>query len=123
MSQMPAFGRDQLLKPAQVADLTEYVVALSGRKADAAAVARATTAYAEQLRQLPRRGRQGRCSPGRARPDRRRLAVSARIAPRLPARSTTAAAASCRRGATASDPETIKAIAVYIHANSGRSKS
>lgn len=40
-SQMPAFGRDNLLKPAQINDLTEYVVHLSGREADAAAVARA----------------------------------------------------------------------------------
>jgi cytochrome c oxidase cbb3-type subunit 3 len=40
-SQMPAFGRDQILKPAQVDDLTEYVVHLSHRPANAAAVARA----------------------------------------------------------------------------------
>jgi cytochrome c oxidase cbb3-type subunit 3 len=40
-SQMPAFGRDGILKPAQINDLTEYVVHLSGRKANAAAVARA----------------------------------------------------------------------------------
>ena len=40
-SQMPAFGRDKLLKPAQINDLTEYVVHLSGRPANAAAVARA----------------------------------------------------------------------------------
>ena len=40
-SQMPAFGRDAILKPAQINDLTEYVVHLSGREADAAAVARA----------------------------------------------------------------------------------
>ena len=40
-SQMPAFGRDKLLKAAQIDDLTEYVVHLSGRDADAAAVKRA----------------------------------------------------------------------------------
>jgi cytochrome c oxidase cbb3-type subunit III len=44
-SQMPAFGRDQLLQPAQIADLTEYVVALSHRKADPAAVARAAPVF------------------------------------------------------------------------------
>ena len=44
-SQMPAFGRDQILQPAQVDDLTEYVVALSHRKADGAAVARAAAVY------------------------------------------------------------------------------
>jgi cytochrome c oxidase cbb3-type subunit 3 len=48
LSAMPAFGRDKLLEPAQIDDLTEYVVAVSGRKADAQAVARATTLFAEQ---------------------------------------------------------------------------
>ncbi|MCE9522414.1 MAG: cytochrome-c oxidase, cbb3-type subunit III [Alphaproteobacteria bacterium] len=47
-SQMPAFGRDALLEPKQIADLTEYVVSLSGGKADAAAVARAEPLFKEQ---------------------------------------------------------------------------
>lgn len=45
---MPAYGRDQLLPADQIRDLTEYVVALSGRKADAAAVARARQTFADQ---------------------------------------------------------------------------
>ncbi|HWA62996.1 MAG TPA: cytochrome-c oxidase, cbb3-type subunit III [Caulobacteraceae bacterium] len=45
-SQMPSFGKDQILQPAQVSDLTEYVVALSGRKADPAAVQRAAPVFA-----------------------------------------------------------------------------
>ena len=44
-SQMPAFGRDGILKPGQVSDLTEYVVHLSGRPADAGAVRRATALF------------------------------------------------------------------------------
>jgi len=47
MSQMPAFGRDGMLNAGQVSDLTEYVMALSGRKADAAAVGRAQQLYAD----------------------------------------------------------------------------
>ena len=47
VSQMPAFGRDAMLKPAQVDDLTEYVVALSHRKADPGAVARAAPLFAD----------------------------------------------------------------------------
>jgi cytochrome c oxidase cbb3-type subunit 3 len=47
MSQMPAFGRDGLLKPDQIADLTEYVVALSHRPASAAAVRRAAPLFAD----------------------------------------------------------------------------
>lgn len=46
-SQMPAFGRDGMLNAAQVSDLTEYVVRLSGRPADAAAVGRAQQLYAD----------------------------------------------------------------------------
>ena len=47
MSMMPAFGRDAILTGTQIGDLTEYVVALSGRQADPAAVARATTLFAD----------------------------------------------------------------------------
>ncbi len=46
-SQMPAFGRENMLTAGQVSDLTEYVVRLSGRNADAAAVARAQQLYAD----------------------------------------------------------------------------
>jgi cytochrome c oxidase cbb3-type subunit III len=48
ISLMPAFGQDKLLEPAQINDLTEYVVSLSGGKADAQAVGRATQLYTEQ---------------------------------------------------------------------------
>jgi cytochrome c oxidase cbb3-type subunit III len=44
-SQMPSFGRDGILKPEQVDDLTEYVVHLSGRAADAAAIKRAAPLF------------------------------------------------------------------------------
>jgi cytochrome c oxidase cbb3-type subunit III len=46
-SQMPAFGRDGIVKPEQVNDLTEYVVHLSGRAADPAAIKRATLLFAQ----------------------------------------------------------------------------
>jgi cytochrome c oxidase cbb3-type subunit 3 len=46
-SQMPAFGRDGVLKPAQVDDLVEYVVHISGRPADARAIRRATALFAD----------------------------------------------------------------------------
>jgi cytochrome c oxidase cbb3-type subunit 3 len=46
-SQMPAFGRDAMLKPEQIDDLTEYVVRLSHRPADAGAVKRATQLFAD----------------------------------------------------------------------------
>lgn len=46
-SQMPAFGRDQILKPAQIDDLVEYVVRLSGRAADGGATVRAAPLFAD----------------------------------------------------------------------------
>ena len=46
-SQMPAFGRDTILKPAQVDDLVEYVVHISGRSAEGRAVKRATVLFAD----------------------------------------------------------------------------
>jgi len=46
-SLMPAFGRDGILMPQQIDDLTQYVVQLSGRTADNAAIARAMPMFAE----------------------------------------------------------------------------
>jgi cytochrome c oxidase cbb3-type subunit 3 len=46
-SQMPSFGRDGILKPDQIDDLTEFVVHISGRPADGNAVRRATKLFAD----------------------------------------------------------------------------
>ncbi|MGF1456165.1 MAG: cytochrome-c oxidase, cbb3-type subunit III [Alphaproteobacteria bacterium] len=45
---MPAYGKDGIFTEDQVNDLVEYVVNLSGREADQAAVSRASTNYEEQ---------------------------------------------------------------------------
>ena len=47
-SMMLAYGRDGLLTRDQISDLVEYVVALSGREANAEAVARAEPLYMQQ---------------------------------------------------------------------------
>ena len=46
-SQMPAFGRDAILKPAEIDDLVEYVVKLSGRPAAVHAVGRAAPLFTD----------------------------------------------------------------------------
>jgi cytochrome c oxidase cbb3-type subunit 3 len=46
-SLMPRFGADGLLTAAQVGDVAEYVLSLSGHATDAAAVTRGETIYAE----------------------------------------------------------------------------
>ncbi|RAK52525.1 cytochrome-c oxidase, cbb3-type subunit III [Phenylobacterium deserti] len=118
LSQMPAFGRDQMLQPAQIDDLTEYVVHLSRRKADAAAVARASTLYQEQ------------CAACHA-PD--GTGAQAMGAPNLTDaewlygsdREDIKAQIWNGRGGVMPtwgkrlDPETIKALTVYVHANAG----
>ena len=47
-SLMPAFGRDNLLSPNEIDDLTQFVIHLSGREADTEAVSRATPIFAAQ---------------------------------------------------------------------------
>ncbi|MBR9808593.1 MAG: cytochrome-c oxidase, cbb3-type subunit III [Alphaproteobacteria bacterium] len=47
-SMMPRFGRDGLLEAGQIDDLVEYVVDLSGREADGAAVQRAAPIFVQQ---------------------------------------------------------------------------
>jgi cytochrome c oxidase cbb3-type subunit 3 len=115
---MPAFGRDQMLNDAQVSDLTEYVVALSGRKADPAAVSRARQTYADQCSAC--HGPAGTGDPARGVPnltDAEWLFGSDRTAIRDQLWNG-------RNGVMPTwearfSPETIKALAVYIHANAG----
>lgn len=118
MSMMPAFGRDEMLNSAQISDLTEYVVARSKRPADAAAVARAAPLYEAQCSAC--HGANGEGSQALGAPDltdqdwlygSSRQDISAQIH-------------SGRGGVMPSwkqrfDPQTLKALAVYIHANSG----
>ncbi len=112
---MPAFGRDQMLKPDQIADLTEYVVALSRRPADRAAVARAGQTYADQCAAC--HGPDGRgAKPGAPNlTDGEWLNGSDREA-------ITAQIRDGRNGVMPTwerrfSPETLKALAVYVHAN------
>jgi cytochrome c oxidase cbb3-type subunit III len=46
-SQMPRFGVEGILKPAEIADVAEYVMSLSGASKDAAAAARGAPLFAE----------------------------------------------------------------------------
>jgi cytochrome c oxidase cbb3-type subunit 3 len=115
---MPAFGRDQMLTDAQINDLTEYVVALSRRKADRAAVARAAQTFADQCAACHGPDGGGDASRGVPNladaewlygPDRQSIHDQIwngrnGVMPTWEARFS---------------PETIKALAVYVHANAG----
>jgi cytochrome c oxidase cbb3-type subunit 3 len=117
-TKMPSFGRDQMLTEAQVSDLTEYVVALSHRPADSAAVARAAKTFADQCAAC--HGPAGTGDQARGVPnltDNEWLYGGSRqaihdqiwlgrngVMPTWEARFS---------------PETIKALAVYVYVNSG----
>ncbi|MGE5565324.1 MAG: cytochrome-c oxidase, cbb3-type subunit III [Parcubacteria group bacterium] len=118
MSQMPAFGKDQLLQPAQVDDLTEYVVALSHRKANAAAVQRAGQLFADNCASCHGPTGQGNVAFG---------APNLTDADWLYGSDRNAIHDQIWNGhggvmpawGHRFSPETIKALAVYIHANAG----
>jgi cytochrome c oxidase cbb3-type subunit 3 len=117
-SQMPAFGVDGILKPDQIDDLTEFVVALSHRPADLAAVRRGGALFVANCAVC--HGPQG-------------LGNQSLGAPNLtdadwlygPDRASIRDQIEHGRGGVMPawggrlPPETIKALAVYIHANAG----
>lgn len=118
MSMMPAFGRDEMLKPQEIDDLTEYVVRLSGRSADAAAVARAAPVFATQCAACHGQGGAGMQQQGAPNlTDSEWLYGSDRTAIRGQIYSGNGGVMPNWGGRLS--PETIKAISVYVHANAG----
>ena len=119
-SQMPAFGTDQLLKPEQIDDLTEYVAALSHRPADRAAVARAAPLF--QANCIVCHGAQGQGNQMFGAPN---LTINNWLYG--PDRVSIHDQIWHGRGGVMPawghrlDPNTIKAVTVYIHINAGGS--
>ena len=117
-SQMPAFGRDGMLDAKQIADMTEYVVSLSHRPADAAAVARATQAYADNCAAC--HGADGAGSRDLGAPN-----LTDREWLYGPSREAISAQIHNGRGGVMPtwegrfSPAVIKALAVYVHVNAG----
>ena len=115
---MPAFGRDQLVTPAQVTDLTEYVVALSGRKANRASVARVGQTYIDQCSSC--HGPAGTGDRIKGTPN----LTDAEWLYGADRETIYSQIWSGRNGVMPSwearfSAETIKALTVYVHANSG----
>jgi cytochrome c oxidase cbb3-type subunit 3 len=107
-----------MLSDAQIVDLTEYVVALSGRKADAAGVGRARQTFADQCAACHGPAGTGDVAQGIPNlTDREWLYGSDRVAIRDQIWNG-------RNGVMPTwearfSPETVKALAVYVHANAG----
>jgi cytochrome c oxidase cbb3-type subunit 3 len=120
MSQMPAFGRDEMLKPEQIDDLTEYVVALSHRPANKAAVQRGAPLFDQNCAVC--HGPTGAGSQAVGAPnltDSDWLYGSDRGSIRDQIWNGRGGVMPSWRARF--DPATIKALAVYIHANAGGS--
>jgi len=118
MSRMPAFGRDEMLNAEQQKDLTEYVLAISGRKADPAAVARAAPLWTQNCATCHGPVAKGDVTKGA--PDltdhewlygSRREDIEGQI---FNGRGGVMPAWGSRLR-----PEVVKALAVYVHANAG----
>jgi cytochrome c oxidase cbb3-type subunit III len=115
-TKMPAFGRDEMLSGRQVNDLTEYVVALSGRQADDAALARVRQTFADQCASchgVDGKGNQAKGAPNLT--DREWLYGSDRQA--IYEQIWNGRGGVMPTWGTRFDEPTLKALAVYIHAN------
>ncbi|KRA64914.1 cytochrome C oxidase Cbb3 [Caulobacter sp. Root656] len=118
LSMMPAFGRDEMLKPEQIDDLTEYVVKLSNRPADAAAVARAAPLFESQCAACHGGDGKGMVAVGAPNlTDVDWLYGADRAAIRGQIFAGNGGVMPTWQGRMS--PETIKALSVYIHANAG----
>ena len=111
-------GRDELLKPGQIDDLTEYVVHLSNRPADAGAIARAKPIFDTQC--VACHGAEGKGDQAVGAPnltDSEWLYGADRAAIRGQIFAGNGGVMPTWGGRLS--PETIKALAVYIHSNAG----
>lgn len=117
-SMMPAYGRDQMLKADQVNDLTQYVLGLSGRPANAAAAARGGVSFAEQCAACHGADGKGQQLVGAPNlTDNEWLYGGTAQAIRDQIWNGRAGVMPAWQDRL--DPTTLKAVAVYIHANAG----
>jgi cytochrome c oxidase cbb3-type subunit 3 len=115
---MPAFGKDGILEPGQIADVTDYVLSISGGDAKADAAARGKAIFAEQCSAC--HGEQGQGSAELGAPnltDRLWLYGGSREAIALTIRNSRAGVMPAWEGRLA--PETLKQLAVYVHSLGG----
>lgn len=117
-NQMPAFGRDELLEPRQIRDVTEYVLSISGQDADAEAVERGTAIFAEQCVACHGEGGKGNIEMGAPNlTDRIWLYGGSRSAILEMVRDPRSGVMPFWEGRLSS--ETIKQLAVYVHSLGG----
>lgn len=115
---MPAFGRDQLLEPQQIRDVTEYVLSISGQKADAEAATRGEPLFAEQCAACHGENGKGNTEMGAPNlTDRIWLYGGSRSAVLETVRNARSGVMPYWQGRLS--PETIKQLTVYVHSLGG----
>ena len=117
-SMMPAFGRDGMMTNAQIADVSEYVVALSGGETDAASAGRGQQLYADNCAAC--HGANGEGDRAQGAPDltdREWLYGSDREGIRAQIHNGRNGVMPAWEGRFS--PAVIKALAVYVHVNAG----
>jgi cytochrome c oxidase cbb3-type subunit 3 len=115
---MAAFGRDGVLKPEQVSNVTEYVLSLSGRGEDKAAATRGATVFRETCAAChgdDGKGKQDMGAPNLA--DAIWLFGGARDDIRASVQNGRAGIMPAWQGRL--DDATIKSLAIYVHALGG----
>jgi cytochrome c oxidase cbb3-type subunit 3 len=117
-AQMPAFGKTGILTEPQIVDVTEFVLALSGRADDAQAAERGTKIFAPTC--APCHGPQGKGNQALGAPD-----LTDELWLYAGDKATVAGTIRVGRGgvmpawASRLDPETIKELAIYVHSLGG----
>jgi cytochrome c oxidase cbb3-type subunit 3 len=115
---MPAFGRDAFLTPAQISDLVEYVVMLSGQQADRPAVERALPVFSANCASC--HGEDGRGGKREGAPnltDAEWLYGGDRAAILATINGPRGGVMPSWQGRL--DPATVRALAVYVHSLGG----
>lgn len=117
-SQMPRYGLDKLLDDPQIEDAAEYVLALSGQTADAAAAARGEKIFAEQCATCHNpdgKGKQEQGAPNLT----DKIWLYGGTRPAIVESIRTGRGGMMPAWAGRLDPVTIKSLAVYVHSLGG----
>ena len=117
-SQMPRYGLDKLLDDQQIEDAAEYVLALSGQTADAAAAAKGEKIFAEQCATCHNpdgKGKQEQGAPNLT----DKIWLYGGTRPAIVESIRTGRGGMMPAWAGRLDPVTIKSLAVYVHSLGG----
>jgi cytochrome c oxidase cbb3-type subunit 3 len=117
-SQMPAFGKDEILKATEISDLTEYVLHMSGQRANQTAVQRATQLWTDNCASCHGDDGKGKREFGAPNLTDKEWLYGGTKA-EIQAQIVNAKAGVMPTWGSRLDPMTIDALAVYVHSLGG----